>query len=185
MRTRGKLWLALLVSWPLACLAGDLDVPELGVRLADLPEDAAKPQVTEHSGGAEMTTTAGAALLSIYRTEVPEPVGSDVASPHYRASLDRRFGSDIDSQMQGAPTSLGGHSAWTIVDARPQSGHTLYVCVSYVIVDEHLYRLAVTATGAGHRPADFDALVRALSRISFEPVHRTQASAARVGETAR
>jgi hypothetical protein len=185
MRARGKPWLALLVSWPLACHAGELDVPELGVRLADLPEGAAKPQVTEHSEGAEMTTTAGDALLSIYRTAAPEPAGSDVASPRYRASVDRRFGSDIDSKMQGAPTSLGGHSAWTIVDARPQSGHTLFLCVSYVIVDEHLYRLAVTATGTGHRPADFDALVRALSHVSFEPVHRTQASAARAGEAAR
>jgi len=42
-----------------------------------------------------------------------------------------------------------------------------------VIVDQHLYRLAVTANGSPGRPPEFDALVKALSGITFEPVQRT------------
>ena len=173
MRRSGAIWLAWLLIWPLASQASDFDIPELGIRLTDLPSGAAKPQVIERAGGYEATTGLGPAQLSIYREEDPVPAGSDVAQPNYRALLDAKFGKTVESKSEGAPTAVGGHSAWTVVDAREsRSSHTGYACLTYVIVDGHLYRLLVTADASQGRPAEFDSLVRALSAVTFEEVRR-------------
>jgi hypothetical protein len=171
MRPPGANWLSLTLLWPLLARAADINIPELGVRMTGLPDGVAAPEVIGRAGGHEATTRAGEAQLSVYREDGPVPADGDVAEPAYRAQLDARLHSAVDSRTLGAPTSLGGHSAWTVVDARQQAGHTVYDCISYVIVDRHLYRFAVTASAAqGSRPAEFDALVRALSQVSFGPV---------------
>jgi hypothetical protein len=164
-------WSLLILLCPFATHAAGIPLPEVGVTLTGLPEGTAAPRVIARDGGHEAITRAGEAQLSVYREDAPVRPDSDVANPAYRASLDARFGATIDSRTAGAPTSLAGHSAWTVVDVRQQAGHTAYLCVSYVIVDQHLYRFAVTADAAAHRPAEFDALVRALSQVSFQPVH--------------
>ena len=167
--------LALLFR-PFAVQADEIDVPELGVRLTGMPSAATKPQVSEATqppAGYGALLRLGAAELNIFREEDPAPPGSDVAEPGYRAALDRRYHGNVESKTLGAPTSLGGHNAWTVVDARSGSGEvTRYTCLTYVIVDRHLYRLAVTADGSPARPLEFDALVKALSSVSFEPVQR-------------
>ncbi len=168
-----------LLLWPLAVQASDLDLPELGVRLTGLPDAATKPQVSEASQppGYDAVLRLGSAELSIYREEDPAPAGSSVADPGYRAGLDRRYHGNVESKTLGAPTSVGGHSAWTVVDARSTSADlTHYTCLTYLIVDQHLYRLAVTADGTPARPPEFDQLVRALSSVSFEPVQRPDRS---------
>ncbi len=172
--------LAALLLWPLAVPATEVDLPELGVRLSGVPDAATKPQVserTEQPGGYDAVLHLGTAELNIYREEDPVPAGSDVADPGYRASLDRRYQASVESKTLGAPTSLGGHSAWTVVDARTASADlTRYTCLTYVIVDQHLYRLAVTAEGSPARPPEFDQLVRALSSVSFQLVQRAKRS---------
>jgi hypothetical protein len=172
-RLRGS-WLALLFVWPLASQAADVDVPELGIRLTTMPPAASKPQVEEQAGGYQAETRLGSALLSIYRQDNPVPAGSDVAEPNYRAMLDARFGNVVESKTEGAPTAVGGHSAWTVVDARESRGsqQTDYICVTYVIVDDHLYRLTVTAHASAGRPPEFDSLVKAMSGVAFEQVRR-------------
>jgi len=166
-----------LLCWPLPSQASEFDLPELGVRLTNLPSAVAKPQVSEameHPGGYEAVMRLGTAELNIHREEAPVPAGSDVAEPAYRAQLDRRYQGGVESKTLGAPTSVGGHSAWTVVDAHSGSSELMhYTCLTYVIVDQHLYRLAVTANGSPGRPPEFDALVKALSGITFEPVQRT------------
>jgi len=168
--------LALLFS-SFAARADEVDLPELGVHLTGLPSAATKPQVrdaSEYPGGSGAVLRLGAAELDIFREDDPVPPGSDVAEPGYRASLDRRYHGNVESKTLGAPTSVGGHNAWTVVDARGGSGDlTRYTCLTYVIVDRHLYRLAVTADGSPARPAEFDQLVKALSSVTFEPVQRT------------
>ena len=179
VRPRALALIALL-SWPLALQANEVEVPELGVRLTAVPSAATKPQVSEGSqrpGGYDAVLHLGSAELSIYREEDPVAPGSDVADPAYRASLDRRYHGNVESKTLGAPTSVGGHSAWTVVDARSSSADlTHYTCLTYVIVDQHLYRLAVTADGSPARPPEFDALVKTLSSVSFESVRRPERS---------
>lgn len=181
MRERSAWWLVAVLSWPLLCRAADVDVPELGVRLGSLPEGAAPPQVSAAPGGYEAVTHEGVASLSIFREDQAAPAGSDVADPHYRATLDHKYKS-VESKDQGAPTALAEHSAWTVVDMQHTSGSTRYTCLTYVIVDQHLYRILVTAESTQGRPAEFDSLVVAMSGVSFEPVQRTpQAAASRGG----
>ncbi len=178
-RPRAVPLLALLLL-PLAGYASEVDLPELGVRLSAMPDAATKPQVSElpqPSAGYDAVMHLGTAELNIFREENPVPAGSDVADPGYRASLDRRYHGTVESRTLGAPTSIGGHNAWTVVDARSGSGElTRYTCLTYVIVDQHLYRLTVTAEGSPARPPEFDELVRALSGVSFEPPQRTHRS---------
>jgi hypothetical protein len=165
--------LTVVLLWPLAAQANEVDLPELGMRLTAVPSAATKPQVTEQPAGYDAVMRLGTAELNIQREENPVPVGSDVADPRYRALLDRRYHGGVESKTLGAPTSLGGHSAWTVVDARSSSSDlTHYTCLTYVIVDQHLYRLAITADGSPARPPEFDELVKALSGVSFELVQR-------------
>jgi hypothetical protein len=173
MRTSGVVPLTLLLLWPLAAQADEVDIPELGIRLTAVPSAATKPQVTEQPAGYGAVMHLGAAELNIQREENPVAAGSDVADPKYRALLDRRYHGSVESQTLGAPTAVGGHSAWTVVDARSGSPDlTHYTCLTYVIVDQHLYRLAISADGSPARPPEFDALVKALSGVSFELVQR-------------
>ena len=177
MRAVGVVALAAVLTWPLAGRANDVDVAELGIRLTALPSAASRPEVsavTQHPAGYGAVTHLGPAVLNIYREDEPVPVGSNVADPNYRALLDRRYRGSVESKTLGAPTSLGGHSAWTVVDAREggSSEPTHYTCLTYVIVDQHLYRLAITADGNPGRPLEFDVLVKALSGVTFEQVRR-------------
>jgi hypothetical protein len=176
MRVRvGLCQVALFLLWPLAALANELDIPALGVRLTAAPDNASQPVVTAHGGGYEATTRLGSAVFSIYREDDPAPVGSDVAEPSYRAILDAKFADSVKSKTQGAPTAVGGHPAWTVVDAREEGSLTAYTCVTYLLVDQHLYRLLVSAPPAAARPHEFDSLVRVMSGIQFEQVRRTNA----------
>jgi len=174
MRRSSFLALAAVLLAPLAAHGNDVDLPELGVRLGTLPGGMTQPQVTQRAAGYDAVMRFGLATLEIFREDDPVPVGSDVADPRYRALLDRRYRGGVESKTLGAPTSLGGHSAWTVVDAREDSSAELthYTCLSYVIVDQHLYRVAVTADGSPGRPPEFDSLVKALSGVSFEQVQR-------------
>ena len=171
---------AVLLS-PLAAHADVVDLPELGVRLTALPSAATQPQVSlvsQQPAGYNAVMHLGTAALSISREDDPVPLGSDVADPRYREQLDRRYRGDVESKTLGAPTSVGGHNAWTVVNAREQGASDLthYTCLTYVIVDQHLYRLAVTADGSPGRPPEFDALVKALSGVTFELVRRANHS---------
>jgi hypothetical protein len=162
---------AALLLLPLMARADVVDVPEIGVKLTTMPEIATAPQVAPAPAGLAATTQVLTATLTIYRDSAPAAPGSDVAEPKYRASLDARFDYPFNSKSEGAPTDVGGHSGWTVVSTRPgaSSGTTRYVCLTYVLVDQHLYRLMVSAEGATRPPA-FDSLVSALSGIHFEPL---------------
>jgi hypothetical protein len=174
MRRSSFVCLTAVLLWPLAGQASSVDLPELGMRLSTMPDSITQPQLTQHPSGYDAVMRLGLATLEIIREEDPAPAGSDVADPRYRALLDHRYRGGVESKTSGAPTALGGHSAWTVVDAREDSSNDLthYTCLSYVIVDQHLYRLAVTANGSPGRPPEFDSLVKALSGVTFEQVQR-------------
>jgi hypothetical protein len=174
------LCLAGVLLSPLAARADKIDVPELGLRFTTLPSAASTPEVTAQPSTDTMTTQLGPAVLTIYREHALAPSGSDVAEPKYRAALDARFDYRFDSKAQGAPTDIGGHSGWTVVSVRPtdSAGPTQYTCLTYVLVEQHLYRLLVSASGTPNRPPEFDSLVMALSGIQFEPPVKVASPAA-------
>ena len=180
MRRARLISLTAVLLLPLVAHADDVDIPELGLRLTALPSSTTQTQaqVTQHPTGYDAVMRLGIASLTISREDEPVPPGSDVADPHYRAQLDRQYRGGIESKALGAPTSVGGHNAWTVVDAHEQGSADLtrYTCLTYVIVDQHLYRLAVTADGSPGRPPEFDALVKALSGVTFEGVRRANHS---------
>jgi hypothetical protein len=171
----GACRLALLLLWPLAALASEVDIPELGVRVANLPDNASQPIVAAQGSGYEAKTRLGGAVFSIFRDNDAAPAGSDVAEPSYRAILDAKFADNVKSKTQGAPTAVGGHPAWTVVDAREEGSLTAYTCVTYLLVDQHLYRLLVSSAPAAARPPEFDSLVKAMSGIRFEQVRHANA----------
>jgi hypothetical protein len=181
----GKAWLALVLLWPLVALAAEVDLPELAVSLTALPVGADKPEVRQSGSGFEATTHVGAATLRIYRQSDPVPAASDVADPQYRARLDAMFGGLVDSRTHGAPTAVGGHSAWTVVEARDSGSATVYTCVTYVIADRHLYRLSVSANGNRSRPPEFDSLVSAMSGVHFESAPNSGLPASQTAQRAR
>ena len=181
MRRASLIFLTAVLLLPLAAHADDVDIPELGVRVTALPSAASQPQVTQGTQQPAVYDAVlhlGVASLTISREDDPVPPGSDVADPRYRAQLDRRYRGGVESKTLGAPTAVGGHSAWTVVDAHEQGSSDLthYTCLTYVIVDQHLYRLAVMADGSPGRPPEFDALVKALSGVTFELVQRANHS---------
>ncbi|HYM27769.1 MAG TPA: hypothetical protein VET66_06450 [Steroidobacteraceae bacterium] len=165
--------LLLLALRPLAGAAAvpDVDVPALGLSIMRVPPGTSAPQVSERPDGYEMRIELGVAVMRIFRESGAVPAGSDVASPSYRARLDSQF-AGVESATQGAPTAVGGHGAWTVVDAHAGANGTAYTLVTYVIVDQHLYRMTVNATG-NPRPPEFDGLVKSLSGVSFQPLGRT------------
>ena len=176
-------WCVLTAFLPAGALADDIDVPELGVRLNGMPDWVQMAPVAARADGFAIIGRAGDAQLEVYREEAS--ASGDVASPRYRAQLDERFDPTVDSRDQGAPTSVGGYNAWTVVATHPQGTGTRYVCITYVIADRHLYRFAVSAAGGEHRPAEFDFLVRVLSRVKFEPVRRAPPPDPPAGDPAR
>jgi hypothetical protein len=169
MARTATLFLAAILVWPLAGHADEVAVPELKLRLTALPAAVSKPQVAAQPASDTATLQLGPAVLAIYRDKALAPPGSDVADPKYRAALDARFAYTLDSKTQGAPTNIGGHSGWTVVGVRPgASAATEYTCLTYVLFEQHLYRLVVSASGAPNRPPEFDVLVTSLSGIQFD-----------------
>jgi hypothetical protein len=166
---RSALVLAAVLLLPLAGYADEVDVPELKLRLTTLPEAVSKPKVATLAGADTATLQLGPATLTIYREKALAPAGSDVADPKYRAALDSHFAYTLDSKAQGAPTNIGGHSGWTVVSVKSAVSGTAYTCLTYVLAEQHLYRLLVSASGAANRPPEFDVLVTSLSGIQFEP----------------
>jgi hypothetical protein len=172
------LFFAAVLLLPLTGHADEIDVPELKLRLTTLPAAVSRPEVAAQPTGDTATLQLGPAVLAIYRDKALAPAGSDVANPKYRAALDARFAYTLDSKTQGAPTNIGGHSGWTVVRVRPAASGTEYTCLTYVLFEEHLYRLLVSASGTASRPPEFDVLVTSLSGIQFEPPAGSAAPAA-------
>lgn len=189
MRTGFRLCLAQLLLLPLASHAASVDIPELGVELPDVPSGITTARAVERPDGYEWQTQLGTSTLSIYREERPTPAGSNVSDRNYRATLDVKFHTPVKSQTTGSATAVGGQPAWTAVGSQRLGALPLVVSnwLTYVIVDDHLYRLAVSALAQGGRPSEFDSLVKAVSGVSFGPIRRTQTepAASKAGDMPR
>jgi hypothetical protein len=172
------IWLALVFLWPLASRAVEVDIPEMGIRIAGLPSGASARKPRDKFDAYFTEVRIGNADLEIYRLEEPVPAGATLTDASYRKGVPANFG-DNRPKLWSKATFLSGHPAWTTYWGVKLSGayYADYNCITYVIADQHLYRLrASMATSwdphGPERPADFDAAVQAMSNITFEPISR-------------
>jgi len=172
-----RTWLLLWVILPLTSEADVVDVPELGIRFADLANDLPRPQVVERPAGyeAQTHTHSGTTVLSAYRDEASVPADGNLTDSGYRAGLDARFGTNVKAAKKGAATSLAGHGSWTVSDAQRLGPGVVYTWLTYTIVDQHLYKLTVSSLSlTGQMPPEFETLVKAMAGIAFEPIVRSE-----------
>jgi hypothetical protein len=174
-----RLLLALLATLacalPLTGHADELAIPELGIHFADLPAGMVGPEVKARIDGYTATLHIGTGTLRIDRMDETVPSGSDIKNADFRATQREGFEEQTLSNAKGQPTALNGHDAWTTTAAmRSPDGTVWYTSSTYVVVDQHLYRLL--ASGSWERagaPPDFLAAMQALSTVTFGPVDRS------------
>ncbi|HVP32641.1 MAG TPA: hypothetical protein VMT09_03250 [Steroidobacteraceae bacterium] len=157
--------------WPLIVHAKVLDIPELGVRIADAPAAATAPKVTDWLQGYTASFQVGGVYAAIERLSDPLPATATLADSRFRSGVRDYF--DLNHGPEGRReerTSIAGREAWSRcgADARPDPS-VYWHCAYYLVSDQHLYRLLVNAESP-QKPPEFDAVVRALYGISFEPV---------------
>lgn len=156
--------------WPVIAQAAPVDIPELGVRLPDLPPGATAPKVVDKLIGYLASFQVGNTYVGILRLLDPVPAGASVADRRYRSSIREYLVDDIVPARHEGPTSIAGQSAWSVCGAEARSDSAVsWHCDYYLISDQHLYRLSVRAFSP-QKPPEFDAVVRALYEMSFEPI---------------
>ena len=111
--------LAFLVLCPLVVFAGPLEIPELGIRIANLPSGEIKPQVIRRVDGYEAILKLGAGTLTIARLDEPVSPGSSVGDAAYRAGQQADFNEDLGPQVYERASTLAGQDAWTRFSAIP------------------------------------------------------------------
>jgi hypothetical protein len=155
-----------------------IEIPELGIHMSGVPDAVAPPEVLRRLDGYQGTLHFGTATLTIARLDDPVLAGSEVTDAAYRRIQQVAFDEDLGPKAHGEATAIDGHAAWTTFSAR-RTGYdgTLgqYTCITYAIVDQHLYRFVTNATGGDTRPPDFDAAVRAMSELTFGAIDRSAA----------
>jgi hypothetical protein len=150
----------------LPAAAEPLEIPELGVRIADLPA-ASVPEVTDQLVGYLASFRMGKVEARVMRLSEPVPASASFASRSYRDGLHEYFG-DRQASHEG-PTTVAGHDAWSMCSAEARADSNVdWHCTYYLISEQHLYRLAVFAASP-QKPPEFDAIIRAFYGMSFEP----------------
>ena len=155
---------------PLIAHADPLDIPEVGVRMPDVPAGASAVKVTDLLIGDVATFHVGQVNVAIMRLLEPVPAGASVADRRYRSSMREYLVDDLFPTRHEEPTMIAGHEAWSACGAEAQADSGVnWHCVYYLISDQHLYKLSVNAFSS-QKPPEFDSAVRALYGISFEPI---------------
>jgi hypothetical protein len=163
--------------WPIAGYADGIDIPGLGVHIAEVPDGPHTLEVAHRIDGYLATLRIGKAALIIARVDAPVVSGSDIREASFRTAQRAEFYEKPEPAAREQATVVSGHDAWTIVSARRASGHLVnYRCVTYTVVDQHLYRLEAYATGQDAMPPEYEAAVHMMLELSFVPVDRSALS---------
>lgn len=150
-----------------------VEIPELGIHMSGLPDGVTPPLVVRRFDGYQANLRIGTATLTLARLEDPVPAVSNARDAAYRAIQQVTLDEDLGPKAHGEATAINGQGAWTTVSARrTDNGTGVYTCVTYVVVDQHLYRFVANATGGDTRPPDFEAAVRAMSELTFGAIDR-------------
>ena len=166
-------WLTCLS--PLAAHAVDVDYPDLGVKLTNLPASAKAGRVGESLQGYSVQILFGDETTSadIYRFDEAVPEGN-IADKSYRKTLNKQLGVPEAGAPINKPVTIAGQSGWMTGFAQGFGPMAVYRCSFYLVVGQHLYRIAVSATGKKQAAASsFNAAAQAIaSGLVFEPVER-------------
>jgi TonB family protein len=180
---RGIPAFVLLISlWSTAGYGEGMDIPELGVHIAEVASGSQTPEVAQRVDGYVATLHIGTAVLVIARVDEPVPSGSDIRDAAFRTAQRAEFYEQPDRTDREQATVISGHDAWTILSARRAGGWARtvhYSCVTYTVVDQHVYRMAVFATGGEEKPLDYEAAVHTMSELRFVPVNQSSESNSR------
>ena len=172
------LLVAVFFALPYACGAAEVNVPKMGIRLTGLPDTVTASKLHETFDAKSLALHIHEASLGILRLEDAAPAGASLADPAFRKQMQGVFDDDFGSRDQGEAASISGNPAWTWTHADHIGPAVQYAYVTYVIANEHLYRLRAHALGRDKphevdaRPADFIAIVNAIADIVFDPVTR-------------
>jgi hypothetical protein len=175
---RKALCAVMVLLCPIAGYATDVDLPEMGIRISNLPAGATASKVAEYADASSVSVHVGDAVLHIERLSDRVPSGSTVADSSYRQSLQANFRDDLGPKARTQATSISGFPAWTMSSATllaPVSTAT-YTCITYVVAYEHAYRLRAymrapyDSKTPNNAPPDYLAVVQAMSDTTFGPV---------------
>jgi hypothetical protein len=169
--------------WAQLTFAESIQIPELGVYMPDAPAGLAVPRVSQYIDGSRASLAIGTAHLLIARLEAEVPAGSDVRERAYRAAQREYFHDNLGAQGREQATMIGGRDSWTMATAvrSAQGASVRYRSITYVIFQQHFYRLEVHATGVGTKPPDYSSALTALSRLTFAPIERSGTPVAPAG----
>jgi len=129
--------LASTLIWPLATLAAGLEIPALGVHLAQLPPDSDPPELTCTSQGDVALLKFHTVTLIIARTEKPTAPGLTVHDSNFRtAQQPTDLSQAPGTRVRDGATQVGGHDAWTILRLHPADvGHAIdYSSITYTSI---------------------------------------------------
>jgi TonB family protein len=166
---------ALTLLLPLNSLASEVEFPELGVAIRNLPDLAAKPRVVEVRQGHAGYANFSASTISVYRQDAVVASG-DLNDPGYRRTLLTAVGG-LDEAEDGSLISIGSQLAWINLAVERASATPLVRKMTiYAVADQHLYRFLLT-TNEARTPGEFDPILRAVRQTtSFAPVRRAMPS---------
>jgi hypothetical protein len=179
MRTVRATVLALLVSLaPLPTPAANLESPDLGLRVTNLPDAVGRPLILKRPHGWGALAQNPEVVVDLYRQEEPLPQSLLISDQQYQNGLLTGFESGLMAEgRQLKAGKIDGQDALILIGAgRVPARHTIvhFYCHIYLLVDHHLVRMAVDSlqfsSGATQRPGEFDQAVRAILGAIFEPV---------------
>ncbi|HWG31944.1 MAG TPA: hypothetical protein VN676_15415 [Steroidobacteraceae bacterium] len=178
----------ILLLLPMVSYGAGVYIPKMGIRLNDLPDNVTASKLIENLDAHSVTVYFGDATLSILRLQDATPAGATLNDAAYRKALEDNFGDDMRSGFHGEATSIAGNGAWTWSRATHLSPLPVveYTYVTYVIANEHAYRLRVHDNGPytphepDARPPDVQAALNAIPEITFEPAAAPAPDSARL-----
>ncbi|MBS0377423.1 MAG: hypothetical protein JSS29_02970 [Proteobacteria bacterium] len=184
---RTCLWFAFLAATlPVAPAdAAVLDSPDVGVRLAGLPDSLAAPIVTQRPHGWGAVAQDAITVVDLYRQEHAAPGPASFSDPQYQKQVLAEFEGHGAPQGQLRTAQVDGRDALIVFGAGRLASHPAiaqFYCHVYVLADQHLTRMSVDAfrlsNGTIERPPEFDQLVRVLLDAKLQPVVHASADSA-------